>query len=994
MLFISHSSKDNAQALRLKAWLDDEGWAGKVFLDLEEFRTGDRWRQRLDKAGGECEGVVVCLSNHWISSPECVREFTHAESRGKPIFPVIVGDVTLPIPTFVSALQFSDLSGPDPSAGFAKLKAGLVAARVAPGMFPWPPKDQPERPVYRGLQALDVQDAAIFFGRDAQIVNALDILRGMRDTGAKQILVIQGASGAGKSSFLRAGLIARLQRDSTRFLVLPVVRPERAALHGPRGLHHSIVAALGRQVALASATDIAEALAEIRLHAVARLLDSDNAGSEKPPTIILPIDQCEELFDAANKERSTFLTLVDEVMALDGNLLAVVTIRTDSFEPLQNGWRPDRQVVFSLPAVTTGAFKEIIDGPAALAKPPIQIEPALTQALLSDLNADDALPLLAFTLERLLKAHAGDGKLTLEDYRDGLRGLSGAIQAAVASTLGDNPSKETLAEVRSLFIPALVKIAPDGIKRQIAPRSEIPVRLQRLADQFIEQRILVSDNQTVEVAHEAILRQWPALVNWIRESENGLRILDGIRSAAMDSRWETQAGSPEEPAISHQPKKRARLAEDDAGDAWLLHRGQRLKEAVAMAASSEYAAAINPRMRAYLNACQSADEAQRGKRIAIFFDATWQRIHGQRLSNVQSLLRSVIQRVGRVEQVSIYIPGSGSQFDAFMGRNSSVGALLGLSMALSNDAIEQQILNAYLDLALRYEPGDKIYIFGYSRGAFSARSLASLINKCGILSRAHLEKTLDAFRLFRDPRSEPDGPEATEFRLRFCAHDQEGESRDYRPSIAYLGIFDTVGVRGVPRLGLLSRVQSRRYEFYDLNLPKQVRAARHALSIDERRAPFPPCPFENFMELNADASRSGRGVPYKQMWFAGTHTDMGGGNSSRLSEFPLEWIAEGAEEAGLRLDWSAKSPLGRLEHLSGDATLEPITRPPLGGLLNPINWNGRWRRISNQEHASLDSTEHTLHPSVVQRILSSAQTRRPYRPPPVRPFEKSILGTQ
>src|SRR5205085_1177695 len=90
------------------------------------------------------------------------------------------------------------------------------------------------------LLSLDEPDQDIFFGRDAPIVQGLDALRSMRDGSAKSMFVILGASGAGKSSFVKAGLLARLRRDQENFLVLPVIRPERAALTGARGLAASL----------------------------------------------------------------------------------------------------------------------------------------------------------------------------------------------------------------------------------------------------------------------------------------------------------------------------------------------------------------------------------------------------------------------------------------------------------------------------------------------------------------------------------------------------------------------------------------------------------------------------------------------------------------------------------------------------------------------------------------------------------------------------------
>src|SRR5690606_29137405 len=96
--------------------------------------------------------------------------------------------------------------------GLGRLKAGLRSAGLQPDFVPWPPKDDPGRAPYRGLEPLDAADAAVFFGRDAEILQGLDELRGMRALGGEALFVVLGASGAGKSSFLRAGLLPRLAR--------------------------------------------------------------------------------------------------------------------------------------------------------------------------------------------------------------------------------------------------------------------------------------------------------------------------------------------------------------------------------------------------------------------------------------------------------------------------------------------------------------------------------------------------------------------------------------------------------------------------------------------------------------------------------------------------------------------------------------------------------------------------------------------------------------
>ena len=136
-------------------------------------------------------------------------------------------------------------------------------------------------------------------------------IRRLRDGAPERMLVILGASGAGKSSFLRAGLLARLKRDTERFLVLPTVRPGRAALTGPTGLRH----ALGLNGPL-DGTTIAARLAELRAPVVERLRNhaprQSQGAAALPPTVVLPIDQAEELFVAGDEEAAAAVALIAE----------------------------------------------------------------------------------------------------------------------------------------------------------------------------------------------------------------------------------------------------------------------------------------------------------------------------------------------------------------------------------------------------------------------------------------------------------------------------------------------------------------------------------------------------------------------------------------------------------------------------------------------------------------------------------------------------------
>src|SRR5206468_3739654 len=203
---------------------------------------------------------------------------------------------------------------------------------------------------------LDFEDAAVFFGRDLEILRGLDVLRGLRDNPAMRLFVILAASGTGKSSFLRAGLLPRLARDDRHFLPLSVVRPETAPISGDLGLAQAL-ARIMKQLGLSGSnpgdlktrlsagnSEFASILRNIQEAARARLVTSEEQSHSPAPTLVRPVDQAEELFNAdAGPEARKFLSLIAEIQRDTSptrassptvSLIVTFTIRSDRYEPL------------------------------------------------------------------------------------------------------------------------------------------------------------------------------------------------------------------------------------------------------------------------------------------------------------------------------------------------------------------------------------------------------------------------------------------------------------------------------------------------------------------------------------------------------------------------------------------------------------------------------------------------------------------------------------
>ena len=643
-IFISHSSANNAQALAIYDWLSEQGW-DDVFLDLDPRRglvAGDRWQAALKAAAEQCELILVLISPHWAGSRWCLAEFLLAKQMNKQILGVVVEATPLAdLPVELTAeWQLVDLSAPDagwsttilpprlePAAtvsfsqtGLGRLRAGLEKAGLDATTFLWPPAHDPGRSPYRGLLPLDQDDAGIFFGRDGAIVLTLDALRGLRTAAAPRFATILGASGAGKSSFLRAGILPRLDRDSRHFYVLPVLRPGRAALTGEHGLGHILETALKDRGKFRNRADIRRSMAD-GADAVAAMLrdlavpaDAGDAGSGEPPTLVLAVDQAEELLSGGNDEAAAFLRLVAALGRRDDPaLMVLLTVRSDSFDQLQA--RPelaDTQPhhLIDLPPVPAGAFGDIIRGPArrvSAAGRKLSMDETLVDALLADIEVGgtkDALPLLAFTLERLYIDYGADGDLQLNEY-ERLGRIRGAIEAAVEQALVKADGNAAiprdraarLALLRRGLIPWLAGIDPasGSPRRRVARLAEVPPEARPLIELMVEQRLLAIDvdsatrETTIEPAHEALLRQWGALDGWLVEDSADLGTIEALRRAA--SEWDANGRAAE----------------------FVIHKGARLGTIAQLAGEERFAAYLTSVDRAYLDAARALENAAIGK---------------------------------------------------------------------------------------------------------------------------------------------------------------------------------------------------------------------------------------------------------------------------------------------------------------------------------------------------------------------------------------------
>jgi len=640
-IFISHSFADNAKAAALRDWLAENGW-DYVFLDVDPQRglaAGELWEQALHMAVRRCEAVLFLVTRAWLDSEFCQAEFNLARHLDKRLFGVLIEDIPRShLPPSLATWQLVSLvpsgrgdatrlgttlpgTGEKVSVdffekGLNQLRIGLERTGQDVRFFDWPPQNDPERSPYPGLRPLEAADAGIFFGRDALVVETLSRIQAIKNAEAPRLLVLLGASGVGKSSLLRAGLLPHLARDDRNYLPLGVVRPS-----GPSGetLLQSLEAALEAQGLGMPRFDIqkaitggAQTLRPLLQELVTEALKSLGDPEAKPPTLVLAIDQGEEFFlEKDTKESDQLLALLQELTAADDPaLLVLMTIRSDAFEQLQNTPVLEKipVQVQHLPPLPLTNYRQVIEGPAARRQPkPLEIEPKLIEVLLDDIGEDggrDALPLLAFTMEQLYRKYgASQGRLELGSYEQ-LGGIKGSINAAInnAFKAANNDSSiprdedARLKLLRRGMIPWLAGIDPDthNPRRQRARQSDIPKEALPLIGLLVEQRLLFKDadqntgEPTIEVANELLLRQWNELQNWLKEDAAALINLEIVK---RDARTWITAG-------------------DELKDSLLIHRGERLKDAQELLLRPDFKELLGTVGCEYLDACRRREREQ------------------------------------------------------------------------------------------------------------------------------------------------------------------------------------------------------------------------------------------------------------------------------------------------------------------------------------------------------------------------------------------------
>jgi uncharacterized protein (DUF2235 family) len=356
------------------------------------------------------------------------------------------------------------------------------------------------------------------------------------------------------------------------------------------------------------------------------------------------------------------------------------------------------------------------------------------------------------------------------------------------------------------------------------------------------------------------------------------------------------------------------------------------------------------------------------KNLIVSSDGTWN-TPDQRQNdvpaptNVVRLHNSIAATAGNLEQRRYYHPGVGSEGS---GLQKIAGGAYG-------KGISQNVMSAYSWLARNYEPGDRIYLFGFSRGAFTVRSLGGFIGRCGLMNLAGIAPA-DAWKRIEvayekiyqtSPAFAPKLPEdwpvfpVDPVTQRFPVH--------------FIGVWDTVGALGVPDdLGVINLFDDpAKWQFHDTALGKHVRHARHAVAIDEMRASFTPTLWTDEQDnpLN-EPDQPSQPSRVKQLWFPGAHADVGGGYAEcGLSDISLKWMIGEAENCGLAF---APEFIGQI-----DASHHGVLHDSYSGFFGKLQSRPRNRPL-------LEAGSPHYHEAAGQREKHPPITQSPYHHPTVR----------
>ena len=398
-----------------------------------------------------------------------------------------------------------------------------------------PPLDEATNP-YRGLASFDEKDRDLFFGRKQAIE---DFYRGFKSHQKSGLTAVLGASGTGKSSLVKAGLLPRLREDG--WYVVPPFRPGKLPFS-------ALAAAILLTQTKEQTSDAIESLENELKQSSQKLTD---LAADK---LLLVIDQFEELVtDCPEAEKENFLTWLEEILIDNsGKVRVIITLRSDFKGQFSSKLFAEKLMEFTVPMMTQDEFREIIERPAA--ERVLYFEPpGLVDGLINEVvQMPGGLPLLSFTLSQLYfqccdRWLRGDKNraLTLEDYNK-LGGVMGVLKKTATDVFEKliERKKATEQTIRHVML-RMVAVGGDGLARRRVPLWELEYpepkngEVKEILKAFIDANLLVTGTSAdgeayIEPAHDALVNGWDKILTWKNEQQEDLLLQRRLTPAAVE----------------------------------------------------------------------------------------------------------------------------------------------------------------------------------------------------------------------------------------------------------------------------------------------------------------------------------------------------------------------------------------------------------------------------------------------------------------------------
>jgi WD40 repeat protein len=555
-VFVSYSRRNRNFAERLARDLSDAGL--EVWIDFRQIHAGEMWQQEIYRGIQRSEMLVLCLSPDAVISEWVQREVQTAREQGKLIIPVMAVNAlaaleAAPSMRWLLDVQFINFEGRYEEA-FPELLNALPGVRRV-GAFDEIDLARIPNP-FKGLEAFQQTDARFFFGREDLIRKGMTILA---DERSARFLAVVGASGSGKSSLVRAGIIPEIREgtlpgsDTWPILILtPGDSPMEAMAQR--------LSPLLEDLETEQITPILRKAPQ-NLHLIIERIFADAPAQNRA---VIVVDQFEEVFTRAGEaERDRFLNMiVDAATRPGGRAILMITMRADFFDRLTRypalAQLFEQEHLLIVTEMNAADLLRAIEGPAEAVG--LIYEEGLPQRILDDVRRQPgSLPLLQYALKELYERR--DGRRLTNAAYDEIGGVRRALaRHAEDIYLSLNAAQQAIMK-RVLLRLVEVNASGEATRRRV-DREEL--RFRDVPDEVVQEvidlltasttRLLFASREirpssdatrpsvTIEVAHEALIREWDRFTGWVAENVENLRFGGELLQSASD--WQRSQRDP------------------------------------------------------------------------------------------------------------------------------------------------------------------------------------------------------------------------------------------------------------------------------------------------------------------------------------------------------------------------------------------------------------------------------------------------------------------